>query len=256
MSGIAQFMKWGPFYHSGELQTAPRLYHYAAGTTDQKDVWVDRGKSQTAAQPIQGNSDGTIAGFFSGLYKIVIKSSDDAIILEQWDSIQIVDPLHLDLEGEVLRIGPEGDGQEAEDVTPRKIRICGYWADPATPGTESGGDRIVIYDTGRDKTAIGMHRENGLWVQSSGADGQPAFAVWSAASFLPPVKRFEVTFDGRVKVASGGKLHLPVVLTANLPAAGAVEDGSLLIEDGGAGNRNLILYSNGERYRIDGGTPF
>jgi hypothetical protein len=50
--------------------------------------------------------------------------------------------------------------------------------------------------------------------------------------------------------------QLPVVLTANLPAAGAAQDGIALIEDAGAGDRNLIIYGGGERFRIDGGAAF
>jgi hypothetical protein len=44
-----------------------------------------------------------------------------------------------------------------------------------------------------------------------------------------------------------------VVATASLPAAAAAEDGRILIEDGGAGDRNLIIYAGGQRFRIDGG---
>ena len=46
---------------------------------------------------------------------------------------------------------------------------------------------------------------------------------------------------------------LTVVATASLPAASAAMDGTTLIEDAGAGNRNLIVYAGGERFRIDGG---
>jgi len=48
----------------------------------------------------------------------------------------------------------------------------------------------------------------------------------------------------------------PVVLTANLPAASADMDGAVVIEDAGAGDRNIILYAGGQRFRIDGGTNF
>jgi hypothetical protein len=50
-----------------------------------------------------------------------------------------------------------------------------------------------------------------------------------------------------------GRINAPVVATASLPAAGSQRDGSLIIEDAGAGNRNLIIYGGGERFRIDGG---
>jgi hypothetical protein len=52
------------------------------------------------------------------------------------------------------------------------------------------------------------------------------------------------------------ELGLDVVATASLPAAGASMDGRTLIEDNGAGDRNLIIYAGGERFRIDGGAAF
>ena len=51
-------------------------------------------------------------------------------------------------------------------------------------------------------------------------------------------------------------ITLRIVLTAALPAASATMDGTILIEDAGAGNRNLIIYAGGERFRIDGGAAF
>jgi hypothetical protein len=44
-----------------------------------------------------------------------------------------------------------------------------------------------------------------------------------------------------------------VVATASLPAAANPMDGTILIEDAGAGDRNLIIYAGGQRFRIDGG---
>jgi hypothetical protein len=51
----------------------------------------------------------------------------------------------------------------------------------------------------------------------------------------------------------GGHARAHVVATASLPAAATAMNGTVLIEDGGAGDRNLIVYSGGERFRIDGG---
>lgn len=48
-------------------------------------------------------------------------------------------------------------------------------------------------------------------------------------------------------------IRAPVIATASLPAAGVNENGRIVIEDAGAGNRNLMLYAGGERFRIDGG---
>lgn len=48
----------------------------------------------------------------------------------------------------------------------------------------------------------------------------------------------------------------PVIATASLPAAASGQDGRTIIEDGGAGDRNLIIYGGGQRFRIDGGAAF
>lgn len=48
-------------------------------------------------------------------------------------------------------------------------------------------------------------------------------------------------------------IKVPVVASGNLFGAGADHDGMIVIEDAGAGDRNLILYAGGQRFRIDGG---
>lgn len=53
-----------------------------------------------------------------------------------------------------------------------------------------------------------------------------------------------------------GDIRIPVIATASLPAAGAQNDRRIVIEDAGAGDRNLIIYAEGQRFRIDGGTSF
>jgi hypothetical protein len=54
-----------------------------------------------------------------------------------------------------------------------------------------------------------------------------------------------------------GPSQFEVVATASLPAAGATEDGRILIEDGGAGVKNLVLYAGGQRFRAGAGAaPF
>ena len=52
------------------------------------------------------------------------------------------------------------------------------------------------------------------------------------------------------------RLFGAVVATGSLPAAAAAADGIIIIEDAGAGDRNLIIYAGGQRFRIDGGAPF
>lgn len=49
---------------------------------------------------------------------------------------------------------------------------------------------------------------------------------------------------------------IPVIATASLPAAGASMNGTIIIEDAGAGDRNIIVYAGAQRFRIDGGASF
>ena len=47
--------------------------------------------------------------------------------------------------------------------------------------------------------------------------------------------------------------RMPMLATADLPSAASAMDQYAIIDDAGAGNRNLILYAGGQRFRIDGG---
>lgn len=52
------------------------------------------------------------------------------------------------------------------------------------------------------------------------------------------------------------RVYHEVVATGSLPAAASAMDGTILIENAGAGDRNVILYAGGQRFRIDGGAAF
>ena len=52
------------------------------------------------------------------------------------------------------------------------------------------------------------------------------------------------------------KAKVDVIATASLPAAHADQDGRVVIEDAGAGDRNVIVYAGAQRFRIDGGAAF
>lgn len=73
------------------------------------------------------------------------------------------------------------------------------------------------------------------------------------------------TGDSLVPETTGGLLgnstyqwqvYTKVVATASLPTAASSMDGTLIIEDGGPGDRNLVIYAGGQRFRIDGGSSF
>ena len=47
---------------------------------------------------------------------------------------------------------------------------------------------------------------------------------------------------------------IPLVPRANLAAAAAGMDTTIVIDDNGSGDRNLVLYAGGQRFRLDGGS--
>jgi hypothetical protein len=49
---------------------------------------------------------------------------------------------------------------------------------------------------------------------------------------------------------------MEIVKTAELPASGSVEDGTVMLEDAGPSAVNMIVYAKGLRFRISGGAPF
>lgn len=69
-----------------------------------------------------------------------------------------------------------------------------------------------------------------------------------AAHTLIGIEQISTWIKSRVKTM--------VIPTANLPAASAAMGGTMLIEDNGAGDRNIIIYAGGQRFRLDGGAAF
>ena len=60
-------------------------------------------------------------------------------------------------------------------------------------------------------------------------------------------------------ISSGDQMQrrrIPIIATRSLPDASPSMDGTVIIEDAGPGNRNMIIYAGGQRFRIQGGTPF
>jgi hypothetical protein len=84
-------------------------------------------------------------------------------------------------------------------------------------------DRDYIIDTSGNELMIAKY---GAWSASAGGD------------------------------AIAATLGTRVVATASLPAASSDMNGSVLIEDAGAGDRNVIIYAGAQRFRIDGGANF
>lgn len=109
----AQFLSLGPFFESGVLQGSAKLYHYAAGGTTLKNIWSDRAESTTLAQPFVADADGQFAFFADGLYKFVVKDTND-VTLYTWDNFLVQDfttPTFLEgtpvTSASTIAVGPE-----------------------------------------------------------------------------------------------------------------------------------------------------
>ena len=77
MSIYGQLIQFGPYQSGGVLYSGLRVYHYVVGTTTLKDVYLDREKSSTAAQPVQSDANGIVSFYADGLYKFRIDGSTD-----------------------------------------------------------------------------------------------------------------------------------------------------------------------------------
>jgi len=174
MSGLAQFLLLGPFFHEGQLVPSPKLYHYLPGTTQEKVAWMDRGKAITAANPIEGDANGLVYGYFSGVYKLVVKTRDGSVTLFQADGVQILDVVDEDVPATVRPEDNEGEASSSVDNTdPITASIADL---PAAGGTmqlgpgdylfsgtlNCGSKHIIFQGAGMDATFLTMTAASNL----------------------------------------------------------------------------------------------
>ncbi len=76
MATFAQLITFGPLFSGGLLCTL-KCYHYIVGTTTLKDVYIDREKGSTAAQPVVSDANGIVSFYADGLYKFRIDGATD-----------------------------------------------------------------------------------------------------------------------------------------------------------------------------------
>ena len=114
-------------------------------------------------------------------------------------------------------------------------------------------------------TEINSDNTGSILINSTANSGTGGIELYNGAA--SPARVLHLTSDGNVLPETTGTQTLgnsgkqwqvfhEVVATASLPAAGASSDGRVIIEDVGAGDRNLIIYAGGQRFRIDGGAAF
>jgi len=141
-----------------------------------------------------------------------------------------------------------------------------YWNDSNAASTMElhgcGVRAIVNNDSSAADTA------QGVWANAANSvvrvlGGRVVAERSGASATLTDLRRVAGTLEvaGTDYASSSGTItmlrnYTRVVATGSLPAAGAVKDGTFIIEDVAAGDRNLILYAGGQRFRIDGGAAF
>jgi len=159
MGSVAQFRAFGPFFQSGVLLATVHVYHYLAGTTTDKDAYTVRTKLSTAAQPLVGDANGIASAFFDGLYKIVVKTSDDATTLYTWDNVDCtVDEQRL--EG-TLSWNPgnlvDGAGETSTSITVTGAAFGDYVLVSAPYSTQ--GMVVTGYVSASDTVSIRIQNE-------------------------------------------------------------------------------------------------
>lgn len=98
MATYGQFLQFQSYWSAGVEQTSLRVYHYIAGTTSLQNVWTDRAKTSTAAQPVQSDANGVVSFYADGLYKFRIDGSTDGVnytTLYTYDNVSVADAAAL-----------------------------------------------------------------------------------------------------------------------------------------------------------------
>ncbi len=90
MATFAQFIEFGPYFEGGALISGHQVWHYNAGTTTLLNVYTDRLKTTTAAQPVVADSQGIASFYGDGLYKFIIQD-DNSVTLYTFDNVNLTD---------------------------------------------------------------------------------------------------------------------------------------------------------------------
>lgn len=72
----------------GSVSPSAKLYHYAAGTSNDKDIYSDEALTTAVAQPFVSDSAGRFIFYGNGDYKFVVKTSAD-VTLDTWDNVHV-----------------------------------------------------------------------------------------------------------------------------------------------------------------------
>lgn len=105
----------GPYFNEGDLLTDCKLYHYAVGTSDLKNIYSDKALTTAAAQPLACDANGLFTFFAAGEYKFVLTLANDTPI-NTWDQWTISGVGVGDTTTIVEDYGAVGDGDTDDTV--------------------------------------------------------------------------------------------------------------------------------------------
>jgi hypothetical protein len=181
MATYGQLISFGPRFSDGRLCTL-KVYHYIAGTTTLKDVYTDREKTTTDAQPSISDSNGMVHFYADGTYKFRIDGATDGVTYTTLDTIDkwsVVDQSSA-LSGEgaaipsasTLVLGTDGDFFHVTGTTGPITAISGTQTSvtlvfDSTPTLANSGN--LILQGGNDLTVVAgdvisfLNEGDGIW---------------------------------------------------------------------------------------------
>lgn len=184
MATYGQFVEFGPYLDGGSLMTL-KIYHYEPGTTTLKNVWTDREKTTTAAQPLESDADGIASCYADGLYKFRIDGSTDGstfTTLYTYDKVSRVDQTTSTGEGAALTsattltLGTDGDQFHVTGSTGPIGALSGTQTEvtlifDSTPTLTHSGN-LILQNTESYTAAAGdvltfMNEGSGVWRETS-----------------------------------------------------------------------------------------
>ncbi len=201
MATYGQLIQFGPYFSGGNLSIL-KVYHYASGTTTLKDVYTDREKTTTAAQPALSDAEGIVSFYADGLYKFRIDGADDGVnysTFYTYDKWAVGDQ-SLSLTGEgaaitaasTLTLGTDGDffhvtgstGITAISGTQTRVTLV-FDSTPAL--THSGN--LILQEAVSYTAAVGIVMEfinegAGIWREVSRTAASTTFTAIAAAGDL------------------------------------------------------------------------
>ena len=228
------FLQLGPYFSGGALCTSPKLFHYVAGTTTDKDIWSNRNQATTLAQPFIGDANGVFNFFADGLYKFVIKDSSDNTIYTL-DNILIKDfSAPLFAEGAAIAsasttvLGDEvwGHITGTTDIDALSGSIPFFWAVFDGTLTLQHSSSLILFNSVDLKVQTGsvvffLNEGAGIWRQASECGPKTKQAdIASASSIAPPPDHSFVDLTGTTTITAIASANAGHTFRARFTGAG------------------------------------